>query len=120
MTFKVNTLAKKKILVFDSECRPLHYSEWRREDQITGLAYSWLGDETIHVETLKQDLSNEEEMLDEFFNFFNYADIVVGHYIRKHDLPLLSDHAFRFGIHMGFCGSRSPGMSKAFLLFAIR
>jgi len=100
VTFKVNTLAKKKILVFDSECRPLHYSEWRREDQITGLAWSWLDEETIHVETLAQDLRNEHNILARFFAYFNAADVVVGHYIRKHDLPLLSDHAFRFGIHM--------------------
>lgn len=97
------TLPAKKILVFDSECRPMHYSEWRAESQITGISWAWLDDDPDDrplVVTLKQDLSNEETMLARFFEDFNAADIVVGHYIRKHDLPLLSDHAFRLGLEM--------------------
>lgn len=93
-------IGRKHILVFDSECRPMHYSEYRAESQITGLAWSWLNSETTHVHTLRQDLVNEQDMLYEFFLSFNRADVVVGHYIRKHDLPLLSDHAFRFGMKM--------------------
>lgn len=91
------TVAKRtlNILDFDTECRPMHYSEWRPESQITAIAWSWVGSPTVAWFTLQQDLRNEREMLEMFLRAFDYADIVTGHYIRKHDLPLLNDHAMR-------------------------
>lgn len=87
-----------RILDFDTECRPMHYSEWRPESQITGIAWAWVGEETVHCITLKQDLSNEREMLEKFMEALREADIVTGHYITRHDLPLLVDHCARFEI----------------------
>lgn len=87
-----------RILDWDSECRPMHYSEWRPESQITAIAWSWVGQKTVHCEVLEQDLSNERSMLVRFLDVFNEADVVTGHYLRKHDLPLLVDHCMRLGL----------------------
>jgi len=87
-----------RILDFDTECRPMHYSEWRDESQLTGIAWSWLGSDDVEAVILNQNLSNQVSMLRRFVKVFNEADIVTGHYIRKHDLPLLVDHCARFGL----------------------
>lgn len=94
---KFDVAATLRILDFDSECRPMHYSEWRAESQITGIAWSWVGEEEVEVRLLEQDLSNEWAMLDEFLDAYNAADMVTGHYLRKHDLPLINDHCLRMG-----------------------
>jgi DNA polymerase elongation subunit (family B) len=89
-----------KVLDFDTECRPLHYSEYRDESQLTAYAWSWVGpDKTrITARILEQDLSNEKKILKEFLKAYHEADIVTGHYITRHDLPLLTDHCMRFGL----------------------
>ena len=89
---------KLRILDFDTECRPMSYNEYRPESQITAIAWSWIGRKTIHSEVLEQDLSNERSMLERFLADFNAADVVTGHYLRKHDLPLLTDHCMRLGL----------------------
>lgn len=86
------------ILDFDTECRPMHYSDWRPESQITAIAWSWVGEKKVHCEVLEQDLSNERSMLAKFLLAFARADVVTGHYILKHDLPLLVDHCIRLGM----------------------
>ncbi|WP_281783762.1 hypothetical protein [Sinimarinibacterium flocculans] len=85
-----------KILDFDTECRPMHYSEWRPESQLTAYAWSWVGQKKVHSRMLKQDLSNEREILADMLAAIAEADMIVGHYIRQHDLPLLNDHAIQF------------------------
>ena len=91
------TLRSLRILDFDSECRPLHYSEFRDESQITAIAWGWVGSRHIDCAVLTQDLRNEQDMLAEFLEAYQAADIVTGHYIAKHDLPLITDHCMRFG-----------------------
>jgi len=75
----------------------MHYSEWRDESQITAIAWGWIGSRTVEYEILEQDESNEESMLARFLEDYAAADIVTGHYIMRHDLPLLNDHCMRFG-----------------------
>ncbi len=75
----------------------MHYSEWRDESQITAIAWSWVGNASLHDEVLEQDCSNERAMLERFLAVYAEADLVTGHYIAKHDLPLLNDHCMRFG-----------------------
>src|SRR4051812_23723135 len=94
MMFSVAT-QKLRILDFDTECRPMHYNEWRPESQITAIAWSWIGKDKVHVRALDQDARNESDMLTDFLDAYDRADIVTGHYIRKHDLPLLNDHVMR-------------------------
>lgn len=93
------TVAKRplRILDFDTECRPMHYSEWRPESQITAIAWSWVGSDFVDCLTLDSEADDGRDMLEIFLEDFVQADVVTGHYIRKHDLPLLNDHALRFG-----------------------
>lgn len=88
------------ILSFDTECRPMHYSEWRREDQLTAIAWSWVGEDEVDSRVLKQNLKNERSMLADFLAVYRHADIVTGHYLTKHDLPLINDHCLRFGFDL--------------------
>lgn len=86
---------RARVLDFDTECRPMHYNEFRPESQITAIAWSWVGEGQVYVELLEPDASNEDEMLRRFRRAYSEADLVTGHYIRKHDLPLLNDHYVR-------------------------
>lgn len=90
--------APLRILHFDTECRPMHYSEFRAESQLTGVAWSWADEDEVHVEVLQQNLRNEASMLRKFMKVFASADIVTGHYIRRHDLPLLVEHCIHAGV----------------------
>lgn len=75
----------------------MHYSEYRDESQITAIAWGWVGSRGIECELLAQDLSNERAMLERFLEAYQEADMVTGHYLTRHDLPLLNDHCMRFG-----------------------
>jgi hypothetical protein len=98
MSLSAQVRGRLRVLDFDSECRPMHYSEWRAESQITAIAWSWVGEKKVHCEVLEQDLSNERLMLERFLVAFNEADVVAGHYLRKHDMPLIVDHCVRLGL----------------------
>lgn len=96
--FTARRSTELRVLNFDTECRPMHYSEFRAESQMTGVAWSWIGSDKVHCRVLKQNLSNERAILVEFMDAFNEADMVTGHYLRKHDLPLLVDHCIRLEV----------------------
>jgi hypothetical protein len=96
--FRARSTQTLRILDFDTECRPMHYAEWRPESQFTAIAWSWVGSDKVECRILEQDCSNELSMLQDFLADFFLADIVTGHYIRKHDLPMLTDHCIRAGL----------------------
>lgn len=91
-------LTPGRVLDFDTECRPMHYSEFRAESQLTAIAWSWYGSDDVECVVLERSCRNELSMLKRFLKAFNQADIVTGHYIKKHDLPLLVDHCIRAGL----------------------
>lgn len=76
----------------------MHYSEWRPESQITAYAWSWIGEDKVYGGVLDQDMNNERELLRRFLEAYDEADMVVGHYVRRHDLPLINDHCVRLGL----------------------
>jgi hypothetical protein len=79
----------------------MHYSEWRAESQITGYAWSgrdYIEEVEVQAAILDQNMRNERAILVRFMKAFAAADIVTGHYIRRHDLPLLSEHCARLGV----------------------
>jgi hypothetical protein len=84
------SVRRVKILDFDIENRPLSY--WyadRPTAEVTAIAWGWAGDpDTITVRQL--GIHDTSFMLSEFVGAYNEADIVTGHYIRKHDLPILN------------------------------
>lgn len=89
-----------KILDFDIENRPLSY--WisdRPTAEITAIASCWVGDKkSMVVHLLGQD--DPVVMLKNFVARYNQADMVTGHYIRKHDLPIINGALMEFGLPM--------------------
>lgn len=95
-------LSAARILDFDIENRPLSY--WtpdRPSAEITAIAWSWLGESKVRcallglptVYTLPDGATvhtDVAEILDEFVQAYDQADIVTGHYIRRHDLPIIN------------------------------
>lgn len=86
----------KRILDFDCEMRLL---SWIGNDymsaEITAIAASWMDKKVVHVWLLGKH--KPEKMLGDFLELYNEADIVTGHYIRKHDLSVLSGAMLEFG-----------------------
>lgn len=79
----------KSILHFDIENRPLSYlSKDYTTAEITGIAASFAGSNTIHCWLL--GLDDPKNMLLGFKKLYDETDIVTGHYIRKHDLPMIN------------------------------
>lgn len=81
-------LLPARILHFDIENRPLSYwYDGRCTGEVTAVAWSWADDNKVDVALLgTPDL---HRMVLKFLRCYEAADIVTGHYIRKHDLPIL-------------------------------
>lgn len=88
------------ILDFDLENRPLSYlgMDWTSAE-ITSIAWSWVGSEEVRVLLLNRSgrfvfEQGKTMSARDAFGYFSLvldkADIVTGHYIRKHDLPILN------------------------------
>jgi hypothetical protein len=78
-----------RILDFDIENRPLTYmgNDWTSAE-ITAIAASFGIDEPVYCWLLPID--DPMAMLEGFRMLYDEADIVTGHYIRKHDLPIIN------------------------------
>lgn len=87
---KQRTLSKLRVLDFDIENRPLSYlGQDFTTGEITAIAWQFIGE----PKTLRCMLLGEvelPELLQAFVADYNRADVVTGHYIRKHDLPVIS------------------------------
>lgn len=87
----------RRVLDFDIENRPLSYKgmDFTTAD-ITAIAASfnprgsiWCGDAVV---------PGREVMLKEFVIMYNEADMVTGHFIRKHDLPMINGALLEIGM----------------------
>jgi len=82
------------ILDFDIENRPESY--WvvdRPTARITAIASAWRGDhDSMQVDAITAGggYAEYDRMLERFVDRYNDADIVTGHYIRRHDLPIIN------------------------------
>lgn len=100
-----------KILDFDIENRPLSY--WipdRPSAEITAIAWSWIGESHVQCALLgtKEDFSRSSEgidvfacvadILESFVQTYDEADIVTGHYITRHDLPIINGALIEDGL----------------------
>lgn len=99
-----------RVLDFDIENRPLAY--WyddKTTSEVTAIAWSWgevegatgtsLGP-AVEVVFLKAPPRHEQSartMLKKFRKAYDKADMVTGHYIRKHDLPILNAAMIEYG-----------------------
>src|SRR4051812_44647909 len=89
MKFHINSYQDIKILDFDIENRPLSY--WVADmttAEITAIACSWVGQTKVYCQLLGE--KTPINMLKEFRQFYDDADMITGHYIRKHDLPIIN------------------------------
>jgi hypothetical protein len=79
-----------RVLDFDIENRPLSYlgSDFTTAE-VTAIAWAW----TDQPENVTVYLLGETDLIDilkRFVEAFNRADIVTGHYITGHDLPMIN------------------------------
>lgn len=92
-----------RVLDWDLENRPLTY--WvpdRPTAQITAIASMWVGDHgSLRCDYLLTPESTEDDeraMLTAFIDRYNEADMVTGHYIRRHDLPITNAMLYELGL----------------------
>lgn len=97
-----------RILDFDIENRPLHY--WYGDattGEITVIAWAWYGDESkdgrpyVHEAHLLRPPNHWESavtMLRQFLEAYDEADMVTGHFIRGHDLPMINSATMELGL----------------------
>lgn len=91
------TTKKLKVLDFDIENRPLSYlgMDFTTSD-ITAIAASWEDKKYAVVWALGE--VDTETMLRGFLELYNEADVVTGHFIRNHDLPIINGALMEFGL----------------------
>lgn len=92
---RVETL---RILDFDIENRPIAYlgPEYTTAE-ITAIAACFVGEpSSMKVWLLGRD--SPVMMLAEFVEMYNKADIVTGHYIREHDLPVINGALMEYSL----------------------
>ena len=84
-------------LDFDIENRPLSYlgSDFTTAE-VTAIAASWADEKKVHCWALGEVTA--EEMLLGFTALYSRADGVTGHYIRKHDLPIVNGALLELGL----------------------
>lgn len=101
------TIDAPRILDFDIENRPLSYLGMDfTTSEITAIAASFVGEKTVHCFTLKAaDMKTDEvyryamvNLLENFRSLYNEADIVTGHYIVMHDLPIINGAMVEIGL----------------------
>jgi hypothetical protein len=80
-----------RILDFDIENRPLNYiAQGYTGDEPTVIACAWVDQpKDVYCFSLS-DLMRPKHMLNAFLYFYNKADMVTGHFIRAHDLPIIN------------------------------
>ena len=94
----LETKRRLRVLDFDIENRPLSY--WvpdRPTAEITAIASCWVGSPS----TMTVGLLGREELrtiLEGFVERYNEADMVTGHYIRRHDLPIINGALLEHGM----------------------
>lgn len=78
-----------RVLDFDIENRPLTYlgSDFTTAE-VTAIAWGWCGEKRVTVRLLGEVPLTE--ILSEFVSAYNEADMVTGHYITGHDLPMIN------------------------------
>ena len=86
--FRANS-RELRVLDFDIENRPLAYRGWdKTTSEVTAIAGQFIGQPDQWC-WLLGDIDTPD-MLREFRALYDQADVVTGHYIRGHDLPILN------------------------------
>lgn len=87
-----------RVLDFDIENRPLSYwYDGQTTAELTGFAMAWADDpDSMSVFLLGRD--DMDYALRFFVDAYNAADMVTGHYIRRHDLPHMNSELMERGM----------------------
>ena len=96
-----------RVLTLDIENRPISY--WtpdRPTADITAIASCW-SDDPDSMEVLLLGRMTQRDMLRKFVARYMTADLVTGHYIRGHDLPIINGALLEHGLP-----TLSPKMSS--------
>jgi hypothetical protein len=90
---------KLRILDFDIENRPLSYlGQDYTTAEITAIAWCFDGEPDTLRCVLLGHTFGVEWLLGEFLGAYNAADMVTGHYIRMHDLPIINGSLVEHGM----------------------
>lgn len=87
-----------RILDFDIENRPLSY--WvpdRPTAEITSIAWSFL-DSPFPPQVMLLGQDSAVAILEAFVEVWDQADMVTGHYILRHDIPIIQAHLVEYGL----------------------
>lgn len=93
-----------RILDFDSECMPDGYlGNDYTTSRLTAIAARFVGEPLMWCYCIRASrrhtlAEQSREMLAEFVALYNQADMVTGHNIRRHDLPMISASCVYFGL----------------------
>ena len=91
--------SKVRILDFDIENRPLSYlGQDYTTAEITAIAYCWADQPKMQVTCWLLGLDDPQAMLVGFRMVYDSADMVTGHYIRMHDLPIINGALIERGL----------------------
>lgn len=95
-------LEPQRILDFDIETRRIGFhsgGRWKPDGcEPIAVAWSWTDEEKVDVIVLGADTIVAWDILDEFRDVYDQADIVTGHYIRPFDLPILNGAMMEYGL----------------------
>src|SRR6202043_1311852 len=82
---------------FDIENRPLAYlGQDFTTAEITAIAWGWVGQTKVHVALLGVD--EPKIILESFRRAYDEADVVTGHYILEHALPIIQGARVEMGL----------------------
>jgi hypothetical protein len=88
-----------RVLSFDIENRPLSY--WvpdRPSAEITAIAAGWIDVKRVECWMLTRKDSDPGRILERFVAMYDQADIVTGHYVLGHDLPIINGALIELGM----------------------
>lgn len=91
-------MRRLRVLDFDIENRPLSYWQPDRPTaEVTAIAWAFV-DKPSQVEVRLLGRDDPQQMLLDFVAAYNEAGMVTGHYIRRHDLPILNGALMELGL----------------------
>jgi DNA polymerase III epsilon subunit-like protein len=81
-----------KMLVWDLENRPLSYwYDGRPTAEVTAIGWKWVGETDCYVAAMGAGTQKTaDKLLRRFRPAYEKADVLIGHNIRSHDLPILN------------------------------
>lgn len=88
---------RPRVLAFDIENKPISYNGEFPTAHITAIAACW-ADNPDFMHYWPVAWSNYRQALEAFRRLYDEADLVIGHYIRRHDLPIINGRMMTGGL----------------------